>query len=442
MQVYNFFRYSLRSDLLTAAAADIALKDYHPMRDIATRWMYHLPVFRRVEYLLPAILLALERVPTAVPDSAPAARDLQMQLRHAYFLLALVLCVPLMEPMQVVIKKLQDRSFGASSLSQLVRDAIARLQALFITTNTAFQGEPFAQWLALLKFDERKPLQNGMWLEEHRGYVRVCCKQPPAVQPSAEQASEVPAAVQHHWWLIGPADDDTGSDVPVRMKRQQLGAMAEHLKAVLRTEAQSLTEHLHARFPQCELLDAAGIIYPESLAGKDDAQVAIDAALAAAKIAEQLGMSKRLSSVSIASDEMLQPPIDTVKLQAQTRSFVSAVSGIATKVMALKSCEAPRVTEFWRRVKAAQGEQGMAQISEWQKLAEWSIVLLVGSVEDERRLSVLTFVKNKWRHALQEEHTDACLRVKCNHFYEELEDVPYARVLQAWTDVKDRRKLQ
>lgn len=85
------------------------------------------------------------------------------------------------------------------------------------------------------------------------------------------------------------------------------------------------------------------------------------------------------------------PPLDARKLQAQHNAFLAAKGQLAKQVVSLPAAEAlPNKTAlFWRKIVAALGQVSTPTISEWVKSAEWSIVQLVGSVEDERRFSLL-----------------------------------------------------
>ncbi|KXZ41400.1 hypothetical protein GPECTOR_491g441 [Gonium pectorale] len=55
-------------------------------------------------------------------------------------------------------------------------------------------------------------------------------------------------------------------------------------------------------------------------------------------------------------------------------------------------------------------------------------VMMPGSVEDERRFSVMSFLTNKWRNAL-EKNLRLCTRMLSQRFFTQ-RDFPYSEALQ------------
>jgi hypothetical protein len=79
----------------------------------------------------------------------------------------------------------------------------------------------------------------------------------------------------------------------------------------------------------------------------------------------------------------------------------------------------------------------MAPTESWFKVAEIALVMVPGSVEDERRISAVNFLKSNVRNRLSK-HLGACLRL----FSQELftgSSFPYAKALQEWKDMKTKR---
>lgn len=70
-------------------------------------------------------------------------------------------------------------------------------------------------------------------------------------------------------------------------------------------------------------------------------------------------------------------------------------------------------------------------MSEWIGLAELVFVMVGGSVEDERKFSAMSFIKNKQRNKLQASHLSMCVRMFADELYS-VGTFPYAQALKWW----------
>jgi hypothetical protein len=84
-----------------------------------------------------------------------------------------------------------------------------------------------------------------------------------------------------------------------------------------------------------------------------------------------------------------------------------------------------------------QGAYLAQELNEWQKVAEIGLVMVPGSVEDERRISAVTFNKSDVHNWLTE-HLGACLRLFSQQMFTS-RSFPYATALQEWKDMKTMR---
>ncbi len=73
----------------------------------------------------------------------------------------------------------------------------------------------------------------------------------------------------------------------------------------------------------------------------------------------------------------------------------------------------------------------MPHVTEFYKLAEITLVLIGGSVEDERTFSIVMWVKNPQRKRLHYDHLDACLRVHGQMWFD-LKTFPFEKALDSW----------
>jgi hypothetical protein len=72
------------------------------------------------------------------------------------------------------------------------------------------------------------------------------------------------------------------------------------------------------------------------------------------------------------------------------------------------------------------------------KLVEITLVLIGGSVEDERTFSIVKWVKNPQRNRLQGDNLDACVRVHGQTWFD-LKTFPYEMALESWLAKTERR---
>jgi hypothetical protein len=91
-------------------------------------------------------------------------------------------------------------------------------------------------------------------------------------------------------------------------------------------------------------------------------------------------------------------------------------------------------SECWAEL--SKSESVIGGISELEKLAEIALVMVPGSVEDERRFSALAFLKSKVRNKLSM-HLGLVMRMFCQKLFG-IESFPYAEALKHWRDRAER----
>lgn len=126
------------------------------------------------------------------------------------------------------------------------------------------------------------------------------------------------------------------------------------------------------------------------------------------------------------------PLLDAQNLNDQSVLFVLTMKNQSKAVM--ESEAGGKLTTLWK--KATQNPQLAAEIFEFVKLANIGIVLILGSVEDERTFSRLEYVKNLKRNRL-DTHLDVCLRLFEQNLYT-LENFPYQLGIGSWCNASTR----
>ena len=92
------------------------------------------------------------------------------------------------------------------------------------------------------------------------------------------------------------------------------------------------------------------------------------------------------------------------------------------------------ITRLWTKLS---GSQYLLQtMSEYFKLADLCQTMILGSVEDERMFSALTFLKSKLRNKL-DKNVETCLRLYVTKY--DIDNFPYGRALALWRSERERR---
>ena len=90
--------------------------------------------------------------------------------------------------------------------------------------------------------------------------------------------------------------------------------------------------------------------------------------------------------------------------------------------------------EFWGEATRLGAQY---RFGEWVKVAELVMVMVPGSVEDERMFSTLKYIRNPQRNRLQAQHLTCCARgFKSSAFG--VESLPYPEAILEWISAKKR----
>ena len=115
------------------------------------------------------------------------------------------------------------------------------------------------------------------------------------------------------------------------------------------------------------------------------------------------------------------------RLDEQASMFKLAMMGNAHAAMQGDVPVNP-LTRLWRRIEA----NGLLRnkLSEYMKIVELAVVTVLGSVEDERTFSTLSFMKNRLRNRLST-HLPVVVGMHAQDFYG-LSDFPYDAAYDEW----------
>ena len=151
--------------------------------------------------------------------------------------------------------------------------------------------------------------------------------------------------------------------------------------------------------------------------------------------------TKKRTSASPSSESNLEreeaeealPVLSLAVLDEQAFMFKLAMKGNCHVAMEGNLPLNP-LTRLWRRLEA----NGLLRqkLSEYMKIAELAVVTVLGSVEDERTFSTLSFMKNKLRNRLAT-HLPLVVGMHAQEFYG-IEDFPYDAAYEEWRTLTRR----
>lgn len=192
--------------------------------------------------------------------------------------------------------------------------------------------------------------------------------------------------------------------------------------------AQALCDELDHRFPQHEVLDAFGIVYPQywQQPGAEES------------FSQHLQVLKNFYCHSRAVNngrplfEGGESFIAPEMLNASALDTQQGLFKVTMKANCESACSPPfnlnPLIKLWRTLFASRHLSKL--ISEYMKLAQLGSVLVLGSVEDERCFSSLKFLKSCQRNRLGK-HLPLVVRMFGQQYFT-LENFPYNDAIESW----------
>lgn len=183
---------------------------------------------------------------------------------------------------------------------------------------------------------------------------------------------------------------------------------------------------LKARFPEQHVLNALGVVYPQYWANGGG----LDTFNKHLEILKGFYCEPKWiddGTEGSKGRKLVSRLLDSWKLESQQGMFKTAMQ--SNWQLALEppfTCNP--LTKLWRILDGNSLTQHL--FSEYLKLAEISLVHVIGSVEDERTFSTLSFLKNKLRNALNE-HLPLVVGMYSQKLYT-LDSFPYQAAFEKW----------
>jgi hypothetical protein len=297
----------------------------------------------------------------------------------------------------------------------------------------------------------RRAIKKYLWPELYRRFaITLFCSEAQLIATLAIVCRPLTVPLQP--WitlsLSGPIDSRrTRTALSVRrqyLNAQRLDKLSSEVRSEARQVATDLIQELKDRFPPTDMLDALEIVYPQFWSKKP----VVDSKDLWRKVAQlekfyckekQLTDGRRVAKML--STDALKSQLGHFRsaMAAASPSFMQRHAAACKAAQQDKKLTAPgaAVSEFWKDLASKAAITSM--FPEYMKLVEIAMVMVGGSVQDERLFSTLTFVKNKLRSSLGEAHLNDCLFLYSTR--DEFDDgsFPYARAYELWRAARPRR---
>ena len=191
--------------------------------------------------------------------------------------------------------------------------------------------------------------------------------------------------------------------------------------------AEHVIKEVRSRFPSHNIMDALGLVYPQYWLNGDP-QALFRGHLDLVK--KQYGESKWIWK-GTPEELCILPILDAGKLEEQQHLFrVTMVHNAEFACNMLPGQLENPLTKLWRSV--ACNRALVSNFPEFAKLAKIAIVQVLGSVEDERTFSSLSFLKDKTRNRLDNAHLSLVVGMHAQEVYT-LKTLPYDACFQQWS---------
>lgn len=220
------------------------------------------------------------------------------------------------------------------------------------------------------------------------------------------------------------------------VSRDDFEALVTSVKGQCRDAAEMLSLELDARFPEVELMNALGVVFPQywlQANCEDLFPMHIKTLRAHFAVVRHVNFG----TVSEPDNQQVDPLIDGKLLHLQMSLFKLTMTSHSQAAMQEPRDQNP-LTKLW--VRLGQNALMVNRLSEFFKLAEIAITAVLGSVADERTFSTLNFMKSKVRNRL-EGHVDTCVKMFSQNFFT-LQTFPITKAVTSWREERTRRGVE
>jgi hypothetical protein len=350
------------------------------LQNVATRWISMLEPLKRVlgEYKTLIVKMAQD-----ANEESKAAHNLAL-LCNVHTLLALPCPMPLLESLNQLIEFAQSRSVFVTDYINAIKMWQAEIFMMYCDPDASFSPAHF-------------PLFNDI-VTDHSYTISQ-----EWVVDLNDGSETLAFRIANHTYTAHQLGLH-GEHFPV--SRDNFLAAVSSIKGQCSSAAELLIEELSRRFPDSEIMEALGIVFPQYWRSPNcDTVFPVHMQVIKKWYCDMREISFGEGSEKVTTQ--VAQPLDSYKLDLQSSLFKLTMKSNAQKMLGPPYDQNP-VSKLWQKF----GCNGLllSKLSEFMRLAKIAITTVLGSVEDERTFSSLKFIKSRLRNRL-EGNLDTVVRV-------------------------------
>lgn len=418
--VRNYFSNSpKRTSKLKSACAEVDLKFKKIEKIIDVRWMPVSDAFHSFCKVLPGILHYLEG-----QKHEPEAKRLFMELTDFTILWEIFLYLPLLDRLTAMMKNLQKKNLFFDDLEKIISETHERIQkdyvgdkafqSLFkVTFSNLFEthGPLFEVYKSVNPFTKHKD-SNGNYTFYFKRHTRAYNLHFNRMIREEQKILELDTAKARATSMLDLLNDDPDDLFQAKLPPLEWMLSTDHdrfVDAIKRTAdtvsdtAKAFLDALKERFPPNELLKAFSVLSPKLFLQKDAEDLLIHYTNVLAK---QFGCV----SCPVGQKCSCSPPIQKYLLRREMEDFLMIGKRKSAEYLEREDINNEGPIHFLNFLL----DRGVMQSTcpEYSKLLKLIITIPLTTVENERRFAHMNLTKTELRASLEEQHLNACLRIK------------------------------
>ena len=422
--MYGYFSHSPKRHLEFQRLPDVLeIEGRKILRNVKTRWISLLDPLKRVmgEYKTLIVKMgedAAVKLPSLIAKQAAARESARLNydlLCDVGTLLGLSCFMPLLDCVNLLMKFAQSDNVFVSDYVVVVKICQAELFLMYCDDDTAWQKQHFEMLHDII--DDHSFCISQEWVTDLNIGVET-----------------LSFRIGGHTYAAHSICAVTGKKLQVT--KEQFVVVTNSVKAQCRDAAEMLSRELDFRFPEVELMNSLAVVFPQYwLQPNCDDLFPLHVKTLRAHFA--VVRKVNFGTKKQPDFQQVDPLVDGRLLGLQMSLFKLTMKSHAEAAMGEPRDQNP-LTKLWLRV--GQNALMLNRLSEFFKVAEIAICAVLGSVEDERTFSTLSFMKSKLRNRLTG-HVDTCVKLFSQDFFT-LTTFPVNKAIVSWREERCRRGVE
>jgi hypothetical protein len=223
--------------------------------------------------------------------------------------------------------------------------------------------------------------------------------------------------INGHSYLVHLTDYVTG--IRNSVDREEFDSDVSAVKGQCKATAELLISQLDKRFSNSEIMEALHVVFPQYWQ-QEKCDEFFPMHL---QVIKDWFSNLKVAMFGVGNEKepkQVGALLDSRALDVQAVLFKLTMKSHTAKAMENPDSSNP-VTRMWQRLGC--NALLLSKLNEYMKLTEIAMTTVLGSCEDERTFSTLSFMKNKVRNRLHS-NLDTCIRLFSQDWYK-LESFPY-----------------